>query len=272
MLRCFLPVIHLSKASKRNGWRQAIALQNKQTSEERAKEKHTTRLQRKPIDRKREYKIRTRNSDAAGVCAFRSVVVAVVYVSWRATKAQRNIKKICICLAIRLRTINLYKNVIVPSRTIGISLMRYFCRINLSESWLFENEIVCNKRSFSSVQPMFSSVVKHWSLCLSASPTLELVRCLLVQIEICRKTLFHNETLCVILVSLFCVHFLALSSRCYFVLPWGILGTHFIGTNSAKHVCDWIVRTETKLHAPYAAPIDSDETPKYDLYESVDMR
>lgn len=30
--------------------------------------------------------------------------------------------------------------------------------------------------------------------------------------------------------------------------------------------------TETKLQAPYAAPIDNDDTPKYDLYVSVDIK
>lgn len=30
--------------------------------------------------------------------------------------------------------------------------------------------------------------------------------------------------------------------------------------------------TETKLQALYAAPTDNDDTPKYDLYESVDMK
>lgn len=32
------------------------------------------------------------------------------------------------------------------------------------------------------------------------------------------------------------------------------------------------ILTDTKLHALYAAPTDNDETPKYDLYESVDMK
>lgn len=30
--------------------------------------------------------------------------------------------------------------------------------------------------------------------------------------------------------------------------------------------------TETKLHALYAAPMVNDETPKYDLYESDDIK
>lgn len=34
----------------------------------------------------------------------------------------------------------------------------------------------------------------------------------------------------------------------------------------------YIQLTETKLQALYAAPTDKDDTPKYDLYESVDMK